>query len=154
LPGWLLAIALGLGAGPLRSQEKPKVAFQYAVQAGPGDQLIASCPSETEVKRSVETRMRYAPWDASADRRITVGVLQHDKRLRVQITLRDSEGAIIGRREIVSDESCKETMEAASLAIAIAPTEALNSPATPSPVPAPHRALDKVSGLARVEALT
>ena len=128
----IISIVCWLTATDAVGQEKASVFLEYRVLENTAASTDSECPPIGAVKRAVETRIGYAPWDDSADRHIEIVVSPAGGSYVVQILLKDRTGNVIGRREVVSHENCTEAMTAASLtlAIAIAPTAALTAPAT------------------------
>ncbi|MBN2716520.1 MAG: hypothetical protein JXX14_11755 [Deltaproteobacteria bacterium] len=131
LPAWLFCAVLTAVALPVAGQQKPQVSIEYHVD-GLSDVRPLECPSLAAVRHAVESRIGYSPWDDAAHRHLDVRVNPTGNVIAVQIIMKDRSGAIIGEREVVSHGSCKEAMDAASLtlAIAIAPAEALKSAET------------------------
>ena len=137
LSNWLIVLTVGLWAltASGQTQNKPGVSFLYNIEESASRSPDGLCPSELDVRSAVEARIGYAPWDDTANRRIRVDVAYANSTHVVQITIMDRSGKSIGKRKVVSKDSCQEAMAAASLtiAIAIAPTVALKSSATVYP---------------------
>ena len=109
-------------ARPIDGEERSRVSIRYIIEAEDMTPMLATCPDEIQLKRSVEARIGYTPWDDddTAARHLFVTVSRGEPGVLVRIELQSSTGEVVGRREIHAALSCAEGIEAAALAIAIA----------------------------------
>jgi hypothetical protein len=79
------------------------------------------CPSEREMAERVRARLGRDPFDDAAARVIEGSVAQSDSEWRLELRVRDAEGALLGERLLASSgDDCSSLADAATLAIVLA----------------------------------
>jgi hypothetical protein len=151
-PGLSVALAIALGAGSASAQTATAASAEperYSLSWVRGEGA-ETCPARAELTREVTKRLGRAPFDEQAARSIEIQVSHGPRGFETLTRVRDATGAIVGRRELSSEEAnCEPIFSATVLAVAllIDPDAALPNEATaqsvesfaPSPpvVPAP-----------------
>jgi hypothetical protein len=103
---------------------------------GPGAE---SCPDEAALRKAVASRVGYDPFFAWAEKTIVASLLRVDpKGFVARVHLVDSAGVEHGSRELRSDQTCADLLDAAALAIAIAIDPLLLVPVPQSQQAAPE----------------
>ncbi|HEY3357732.1 MAG TPA: hypothetical protein VGQ83_31050 [Polyangia bacterium] len=128
-----LCLAVVAVAWPLRAGAEQRALVGLVYERGPG---AAHCPGEPAIRGGVTARLGYEPFAAGAGRTVHASVAGTGRGLRARVELRDATGAVLGERELVSEQhDCTELAAAMELAIAIAidPVTALRSEARASP---------------------
>ncbi|HJL18642.1 MAG TPA: hypothetical protein RMH99_23475 [Sandaracinaceae bacterium LLY-WYZ-13_1] len=103
------------------------------------------CPAEPALAADVERRLGYDPFRPPFGQSLEGVVARAEGRWTVTLLNRDADGALLGRRELSSEQpACAALGDAVALAIALAidPEAAMRAPtpATPDPSPAPGAA--------------
>jgi hypothetical protein len=132
--GTCLAIARGAHA---QAQPTVKLSYLRADSA-------RTCPDEQTMRRGVAARLGRQPFDAQAERLLTVRLEGRASGYAVDITVQGAGGEVIGKRSLSTErQDCDELASAMQLAIAIAidplhnmptPAAASETPAAPTPL--------------------
>lgn len=152
-PRIALAAAVGLAIFTVGEAALATPSARLVYSRGPGAE---SCPDEAALRKAVASRVGYDPFFAWAEKTIVASLLRAEpKGFVARVHLVDSAGVEHGSRELRSDQTCADLLDAAALAIAIAidplllvpvpqkqaPTPEATPAATPQPwVDAPPRA--------------
>ena len=81
----------------------------------------SQCPGQAEVQRLVQMRLGRDPFAANAPRTIDASIDVKGGLWHVELSVRDTEGPVEGRRVFdVRADSCTQVVEAVSLAVALA----------------------------------
>src|SRR5580658_7755914 len=105
---------------------------------GPGAE---SCPDEAALRKAVASRVGYDPFFAWAEKTIVASLLRVDpKGFVARVHLVDGAGVEHGSRELRSDQTCADLLDAAALAIAIAIDPLLLAPLPQHQEAAPEEA--------------
>lgn len=113
---WLLGAALAslpvvCAAAPTR----PDAQLEFH-----GDASDKSCPTETEFRDRVVSRLGFDPFVAAAKQTIEVRFRDDKQRVRAEVALRAPTGSVVGRRELVAPRSqCGELGESAAVAVSL-----------------------------------
>jgi hypothetical protein len=79
------------------------------------------CPDEHEIAERVRSRLGRDPFDDAAPRRIEGSVAHADAEWRLELRVRDPDGALLGERLLASSgDDCSSLADAATLAIVLA----------------------------------
>jgi hypothetical protein len=124
----VLLPALALAPGALAT---PSARLVYSRGAG-----AESCPDEAALRHAVASRVGYDPFFPWAEKTVVATVLRAQPRGFVaSVHLVDSAGVEHGARELRTDDTCAELLDAAALAIAIAIDPLLLAARAPASVP-------------------
>jgi len=116
-----------LGGGVARASPTSKLVYSRSVDAD-------SCPDEQALRRAVAARVGYDPFFAYATRTIVASLTRRGQAFVATVDLVDEGGVSHGARELRSEGECRELLDAAALAIAIAiDPQSLTRPAAAAP---------------------
>jgi hypothetical protein len=120
-PGVLVAFVIALGADPASAQTETAAveAEPYSLSWVRGDGAEA-CPTRADLAREVTKRLGRVPFDENAARSIEIQVAHGPRGFETLTRVRDPNGYVVGRRELVSEEpSCESIFSATALAVAL-----------------------------------
>jgi hypothetical protein len=122
-----LAAAIGLPILTAAQLALATPSARLVYSRGPGAE---SCPDEAALRKAVASRVGYDPFFPWAEKTIVASLLRVDPTGFVaRVHLVDSAGVEHGSRELRSDPTCADLLDAAALAIAIAIDPLLLAPA-------------------------
>jgi hypothetical protein len=133
-----IAVLLACGLVAIAAKADASPTARLVFSRAPGAE---SCPDEAELRRAVAARVGYDPFFAWADKTIVTTMTAAPPGFVAQVDMVDAHGVRHGARELHTEQGCRELLEVAALAIAIAiDPQLLAARLPPSELPRPAEA--------------